>query len=61
MKKITKHRRRPEVRRNAGVSVETAAKRANDLRGRPVSVRSISGLSYPVRGKLGRELAEERS
>jgi hypothetical protein len=31
------------------------------LRGKPVSVRARSGLAYPVRGALGRALAEELS
>jgi hypothetical protein len=57
----SRHRRRPAGRRKVTVSAETVTKRANDLPGRPVSVRSVSGLGYPVRGKLGRDLAEERS
>jgi hypothetical protein len=61
MKKITKHRRRPEGRRNIDCLDRDTLKRANHVRSRPVSVRSVSGLSYPVRGKLGLSLAEERS
>jgi hypothetical protein len=52
----SKYRRRPEGRRNKQSEVPN-----ENFARKPVSVRSISGLSYPIRGKLGRELAEERS
>jgi hypothetical protein len=42
-------------------AVRKKSTKLTDLRGKPVSVRSVSGLAYPVRGKLGRELAEEMS
>jgi hypothetical protein len=59
MKNSNKHPRKadasqPALRRKKSTTVL-------DLRGKQVSVRSVSGLSYPVRGRLGRELAEERS
>jgi hypothetical protein len=50
-KNKTKPRPRPAVRRN----------KHPPLRNKPVLVRSVSGLSYPIRGALGRQLAEERS
>jgi hypothetical protein len=56
MKNKTKHRRRPAVRQKVDAPIG-----ASTLRSKPVSVRSVSGLTYPLRGKLGRELAEERS
>jgi hypothetical protein len=47
MKNKNEHRRKLPVRAKKSVK-----------RGKPVSVRSVSGLSYPVRGKLGYSLAE---
>jgi hypothetical protein len=54
MKRKNLLRREPAVRARKSETV-------SDLRGKQVSVRARSGLAYPVRGKLGRELAEERS
>jgi hypothetical protein len=57
-----------EVAPQSGVkrlNITSGKPAATSVRGLPkfrsVSVRSVSGLSYPVRGKLGLSLAEERS
>jgi hypothetical protein len=57
MKNKSKSRRRPEGRRKVDVSCETSTPK----RAKPVSVRSRSGLTHPIRGTLGRALAEELS
>jgi hypothetical protein len=56
MKRKNLLKRKPPARREG-----VRAQNTHDVRGKPVSVRSVSGLAYPVRGALGRQLAEERS
>jgi hypothetical protein len=50
---MSKHKQR--LRRKRSLPVRG---KAGVTRGKPVAVRSRSGLTHPVSGRLGRELAE---
>jgi len=54
---MNKHKHRLSLQRKASMRLMRPFRGAKGLT-RPVAVRAPSGLSYPVRGALGRSLAE---